>query len=42
MFLLYLTLVLYLFYNTDKKMISIFTAIGVAIYIIGMKKTEDK
>lgn len=40
LFILYLIVVFYLFFN-DKKLLAVFSSIGVAVYVIFYKKYVD-
>lgn len=42
LFIIYLVIVFFVFFNKDKKMVSIFTAIGTSIYIISIKRISKE
>lgn len=37
LFILYLIMIFYIFYNSDKRLVGVFSAIGASIYIITIR-----
>lgn len=42
LFIVYLVFIFFVFFNKDKRMVSIFSAIGAYIYIIAVKRISEK